>query len=265
MSIRSTLGIGLGVGVVLCTGTVATASGVGDIGGLVNQERIFNDFPDSSLTLTSNYDVFGSSIDLREENFGSGGFANRHAAWWSDGAANKVDFDYGDAFDMQMTLQVNEASGVGNVEAGFQADLFGFGLFGVLTANGEIAAFGSVLPFHTFGTGLYTVGDEVMLRMIHSPGDGEGSGGAPSTMEYLYNNTTTGSGWVSSGLLDFGTGEGGIPSGFDFFAGAGAQINAPTVDGVVDISFRNFTAVVPAPATLGMLSLAGLAAARRRR
>jgi hypothetical protein len=257
--------ITVGIGVMVCAGSIAAASGVGDIAGLVNNPRIFNDFADSSLTFSSNYDVFGSSIDLREENFGSGGFANRHAAWFSDGGGAKVDFDYGDAWDMQMTMQINEASGVGNVEAGFQADLFGFGLFGVLTSNGEIAAFGSVLPFFSFGSGLYTVGDEVMLRMVHSPGDGEGSGGAASTMEYLYNNMTTGSGWVSSGLVNFTTGEGGIPSGFDFFAGAGAQINAPGSGAVVDISFRNLTAVVPAPGALGVLSLAGLAATRRRR
>lgn len=253
------------LGVLVCSGSLAAASGVGDIAGLINQTRIFNDFPDSSVTLTSNYDVFGSSIDLREENFGAGGFANRHAAWLSDGGTNKVDFDYGDAFDMQMTMQINEASGVGNVEAGFQADLFGFGLFGVQTASGEISAFGSVLPFYSFGNGLYSVGDEIMLRMIHSPGDGQFSGGAASTMEYLYNNLTTGSGWVSSGQVAFGTGEGGIPTGFDFFAGAGAQINQATPNGVVDISYRNFTAVVPAPGVLGLLSLAGLGAARRRR
>lgn len=260
MKLSSTLGLG----VILCTGSVAAASGVGDIGGLVDQPRIFNDFPDSSLTLTSNYDIFGSSIDLREENFGAGGFANRHAVWLGDGASNKVDFNYGDAFDMQMTMRVNEASGVGNVEAGFQADLFGFGLFGVQTATGEIAAFGSVLPFHSFGNGLYSVGDEIMLRMVHSPGDGE-FGATPSTMEYLYNNMTTGSGWVSSGQIDFGTGEGGIPSSFDFFAGAGAQINQATLDGVVDISYRDFTVAVPAPGALGVLSLAGLVATRRRR
>lgn len=255
----------VGVCVIVCAGSIAAASGVGDIAGLIDNPRIFNDFPDSSLTFGSNYNAAGSTVDLREENFGTGGFANRHAAWFSDGGSNKVDFNYGDAFDMQMTMRINEASGVGNVEAGFQADLFGFGLFGVLTSSGEIAAFGSILPFHSFGTGLYTVGDEIMLRMIHTPGDGDGSGGAPSTMEYLYNNMTTGSGWVSSGQVAFGTSQGGIPSAFDFFAGAGAQINTPDAGALVDISFRDLTAVVPAPATFGLLSLAGLAAARRRR
>lgn len=253
------------VGIVSTTASIAAATGAGDIAGLTNNERIFNDFGSSNLTLTSMFDAAGSTVQLTENNYGSGGFANRHASWFDDGAGNKVDFDYGDAFDMQMTMQINDASDVGNVEAGFQADLFGFGLFGVLTSNGEIAAFGSVLPFHSFGAGLYNVGDEVSLRMIHSPGDGESSGGAPSTMEYLYNNLTTGSGWVSSGLIDFTTTEGGIPSSFDMFTGVGAQINQPGLNGSVDISFRDLTATVPSPATLGLLSLGGLCATRRRR
>lgn len=254
----------LSIGLVACAGSTATAS-VGDIASWVDSPRLFNDFSGSTLSFSSNYDPMGSSVSLREENYGTGGFANRHASWFGDMGGNKVDFDYGDGFDIQMTMQINEASNVGGVEAGFQADLFGFGLFGVLTANGEIAAFGSVLPFHTFGSGLYNVGDEVMLRMVHTPGDGEGSGGVASTMEYLYNNMTTGSGWVSSGAINFDNLEGGIPSSFDMFSGVGAQINNPGENGVVDINYSGITTTVPAPAALGLLSLAGIGAARRRR
>lgn len=254
----------IGAGVAMYVSSMAFASGVGDIGGFFDNPRLFNDFGGSSLTFTSMFDPSGSSVSLHEENYGSGGFANRHAAWFADAGSNRVDFNYGDGWDMQMTMQVNQASGVGNVEAGFQADLFGFGLFGVLTGNGEIAAFGSILPFHTFGTGLYNVGDEVMLRMIHRPGDGE-FGSVPSTMEYMYNNMTTGSGWVTSGQINFTTSEGGIPSSFDMFTGVGAQINSPASDAVVDISFSGITTAVPTPATLGLLSIAGIGAARRRR
>lgn len=254
----------IGSALLMGAATLASASGVGDIAGFVDTPRLFNDFAGSSLSYTSVYNPAGSSVMLHEENYGSGGFANRHATWFGDGGPNKVDFNYEDAFDVQMSMQINTASNVGNVEAGFQADLFGFGLFGVLTASGEIAAFGSVLPFHSFGTGLYSVGDEIMLRMVHTPGAGQFSG-TPSTMEYMYNNLTTGSGWVSSGLIDFTTTEGGIPSSFDFFAGVGAQINAPASDAVVDINFSNITAAVPAPSAVGLLALAGLGAARRRR
>lgn len=258
MNYKTTLGIGILMG----ASSLAAASGVGDIMGFNEQARLFNDFPDSTLSFTSSYSPSGSSVDLQENNYGVGGFANRHVAWFADGGSSNVDFDYGDAWDMSMTMQINDATGVGNIEAGFQADLFGFGLFGVLSSNGEIAAFGSILPFHSFGTGLYNVGDEIMLRMIHTPGDGE-FGSTPSTMEYMYNNVTTGSGWVTSGAIDFTTTEGGIPSSFNMFTGIGAQINSPAMDASVDISFRNIT--VPAPASLGMFALGGLCAARRRR
>jgi hypothetical protein len=260
MTLKTTIGIGL----IACVSSIASAS-VSDIASFVDQPRLFNDFSGSNLTFMSNYDAMGSSVSIQENNYGAGGFANRHVAWFADSGSNKVDFDYGDGFDMQMTMQIAQADDVGGVEAGFQADLFGFGLFGVLTGNGEIAAFGSVLPFHSFGSGLYTIGDEVQLRMIHRPGDGEGSGGAASTMEYMYNNLTTGSGWVTSGQIDFTTTEGGIPSAFDMFNGVGAQINAPGMNGAVNISFSDITAAVPAPATLGLFSLAGLGAMRRRR
>lgn len=254
----------LGIGIIMCAGSLAAASGVNDIGGIFDTVRLFNDFAGSDLTYTSNYDAMGSSVQLHEENYGTGNFANRHASWFADSGGSRVDFNYDDSWDMQMTMQINSGSGVGNIEAGFQADLFGFGLFGVLSSSGEIAAFGSVIPFHSFGAGLYNIGDEVMLRMLHNPGDGENMG-APSTMEYMYNNLTTGSGWVTSGAIDFTTTEGGIPSGFDMFTGVGAQINQPSFDSVVDISFNNITASVPAPATIGLLTIAGLGATRRRR
>lgn len=255
----------LGVGVVACAASLACASGAGDIAGFVDTPRLFNDFSGSSLSYSSMFSAGGSTVSLHEDNYGSGGFANRHASWFGDGGSNKVDFNYDDAWDMQMTMQINTASDVGNVEAGFQADLFGFGLFGVQTASGEIAAFGSILPFHSFGSGLYSVGDEIMLRMIHRPGDGENSGGAPSTMEYLYNNMTTGSGWVSSGLIAFTTTEGGIPSSFNMFTGVGAQIDNPSANGVVDISYTNITVAVPTPGALALLGLGGMSVARRRR
>lgn len=259
MNYKTTLGIGILMGAT----SLAAASGVGDIMGFNEQARLYNDFSGSTLNFSSSYNPSGSSVNLQESDYGTGNFANRHTAWFADGGSNNVDFDYGDGWDMQMTMQINDATGVGNIEAGFQADLFGFGLFGVLSSNGEIAAFGSVLPFHSFGTGIYNIGDELMLRMIHTPGAGENSGGAASTIEYMYNNLTTASGWVTSGAIDFTTTEGGIPSSFNMFTGVGAQINSPATDASVDISFTNIT--VPAPGALGLFALSGLCATRRRR
>jgi hypothetical protein len=250
------------VAVAACS--VASLASVSDVNGLVDAPRIFNDFAGSDLAYSSSYAMGAGSVALRESAYGSGNFANRHASWLGDGMGNKVGFTYGDGFDVQMNMTINAADSVGNVEAGFQADLFGFGLFGVLSSSGEIAAFGSVLPFHSFGAGVYNIGDDVALRMIHRPGAGDFSG-TNSTMEYLYNNLTTGSGWISSGEIAFTTLEGGIPSGFDAFFGAGAQINQPDpVDGNVSIDFSNIT-IVPAPGAFALLGMGGIAAARRRR
>lgn len=256
--------IKLGIGIAMCVGTIATAS-VSQINGWEDAPRLFNDRPGSNLSYMSNYDAMGSSVSFSENNYGMGGFANRHASWFSDGMGSKVGMDYADAFDMQMTMRINDASNVDNVEAGFQFDLFGFGLFGVLSGSGEVAAFGSVLPFHSFGAGVYNVGDEIMLRMILNPGGGDFSGDN-ATMEYMYNNLTTGSGWMSSGEIDFTTLEGGIPEGFEAFAGVGAQINNPdAVDGSVDVEYYGITTSIPAPTSLALLGLAGLGASRRRR
>jgi len=247
-----------------CVFVVAGATaGVSDIAGFVDQPRTFNDRPGSDLFFSSSYSPNAGSLAIRESQYGTGGFANRHIAFFGDNGGNKVDFDYADGWDMKTTMRINAADSVDNIEAGFQFDQFGFGMFGVLSSSGEIAAFGSVMPFHSFGAGVYNVGDEVMLRMIHRPGGGEFSGD-PSTMEYLYNNTTTGSGWVSSGEVEFSNLEGGIVSAFDFAAGIGGQINNPDpVDGNVDIEF--YGTMIPSPASLALVGLGGLVGARRRR
>lgn len=235
----------------------AAATGVAQIDSVQVRERLFNDFPDSELTVTNN---FPSEVTFSETNFGNGSFANRHSAFFSeDAGATAMDIDYGDSFDFQVTLDL-DASPIDGREAGFHTDLFGFGFFGVLP-NGEIAAFGSVLPFHSFGA-VWTPGEPVDLRIIHTPGDGDGTSDQftiASTIEYLYDD---GGGWVSSGAVDMTTTEGGIPSNFDFFVGVGVQ-NQGGPGGSSVASFTNF--IVPAPAGVGLLGLAGAALLRRRR
>lgn len=255
-----------GIGALAAYALVAAAgAGVNDIDSVRVVERVFNDFGATTLTTTNNYP---SSVRIQESNFtpdGGADFANRHIAWFSeDGGATNSDFDYADGFDISFDMTVDSAPSDGGgrpgAEAGFQADLFGFGFFGALTGNGEIAAFGSTLPFHSFGTGLYSVGDTVNLRMIYRPGSGEGM--MPfGSMEYIYD---LGAGPVSSGLKPFSNAEGGFPTAFSQFLGFGIQNNAAG-GGSSDVTFSNIV-VVPAPAgaaALGIgLALAGL---RRRR
>ena len=224
-------------------------------GSLQVVERLFNDYPDSELTVTTD---FPNSFTIDERNFGSGGFANRHMGFLSsDGGATAADFDYDTNFDICVTMNFDADPTTGR-EAGIMTDLFGFGFFGAL-GNGEIAAFGSFLPFHTFGT-VYTNNTDVTLRMIYTPGAGQGMLPA-STIEYIIDQ---GSGPVTSGPIVFTNNEGGIPSGFGAKIGVGIQSQG-NPGGYSDVAFTDFKFVVPAPGT-GALALGGmLIAARRRR
>lgn len=224
--------------------------------GLQVNERVFNDFPGSTLSVVN---MYPSSLTISESDFGSGNFANRHMAFASDdGGSTASSFDYEDGFDFSVTMNLN-ASPVDGREAGLMTDLFGFGFFGALP-NGEIAAFGSFLPFHTFGVGVYTNGTDVDLRMIYRPGAGQGLMPA-STIEYIID---TGSGPVSSGEIAFTNTEGGIPSGFGAKIGVGIQSQG-NPGGSVDVAFTNFNFVVPAPGTAAFGAVGLLAVARRRR
>ncbi|MFG0304764.1 MAG: PEP-CTERM sorting domain-containing protein [Phycisphaerales bacterium JB040] len=249
--------------IALTAGTaLSSPPGPGNTNSFVDAPRIFNDFPGTSLTFASDYGAGTVAID--ETGYPGSSFANRHAAWFAgNNNGTKIDVDYFDSFTIRTTMSISQTGTVGNIEAGIQADLFGFGLFGVLTANGEIAAFGSTNPFYSFGTGLYNLGDEIMLEMIHTPGAGEFSG-TPSTLEYRYNNLTTGSGWVSSGQIAYTNLEGGIITAFPQHYGVGAQFNNPGSDAVIGLRFWD-TSMVPAPGTAALLGLGGLVAARRRR
>jgi len=248
----------------LCMAAGSAFAGVADIDSVVAAERIFNDFPGSTLSTSTSYP---GSVTITESNYGAGGFANKHAAWLSDDSgATAFDFNYGDAVDFKVTMQVTDATDVGAVEAGINTDLFGFGFFGGLP-NGEIAAFGGVLPFTTFGS-VYSVGDVVDLRLVYRPGSGEGTNSPTvSTIEYLYNNQTTASGWVSSGRIKFGNAEFGFPTAGTLVQkiGVGMQVNNPQATGSAETVFSNFMVSVPTPGAAAVLGLAGVAGLRRRR
>lgn len=238
-------------------GTAVAA--VQDINSVQQADRLFNDFTTSTLTVTNNY---GASYRIEETDISDDGignnFANKHGAFFSaDGGATRYDFDYGDSFEAKLTYQDN-SSGIGGVEAGFLTDLFGFGFFGGLP-NGEIAAFGGTLPFHSFGGGIYTPGDVVDLSMAYVAGSGEGVGA--STIEYGYQ--LNGGGWTYSGAIPFTNGEMGWPSAFTQYIGFGAQFNNP-IGGSADVIFSNIM-ITPAPGAAALMGLCGLAGIRRRR
>jgi hypothetical protein len=243
--------------------TLARPLGTGDINGVFEVPYLFVDRPDSVLTITNN---FPSSYEIDENNFGDGGFANRHTAYFStDGGASPLDFGYDDGFDLCINISVATLDVTS--EVGFHADGFGLGVFALL-GNGEIASFGTLLPFHSFGlvTAPNYQGD-LSLRMIHRVGDGNGvdplaPGANPSTIEYLYD---IGGGWISSGLVPITTGEGGIPTGANMLIGFGTQNNgADPITGASNVLFTDVKAI-PTPGALALAGCVGLIGLRRRR
>ena len=255
----------------LATAAVASVAGSalarplapGDINGLFEVPYLFADRPDSNLTITNN---FPTSYQIQENNFGNGGFANRHTAYLSDDSGTSpFDFNYDDAFNLCIDLTI--ASGDVTVETGFQLDGFGLGMFGLL-GNGEIVSFGTLFPFFSFGVvAPANYQGSLSLQMIHRPGDGNGVdplplGGNPSTVEYIYD---LGGGPVSSGLVPFGTGEGGIVNAANMLIGFGVQNNQahPTL-GTSDVLFQNIK-TLPTPGALALTGCVGLVGLRRRR
>ncbi len=246
----------------LAGGAMARPLGATDINGVKVETYIFADRPDSVLNVTNN---FPSAVGFDEGPFGQGGFANRHTAYFStDGGTTKRDFNNEDSFNISFMMTKSSANV--NAEAGFQADLFGFGFFGVLP-NGEIAAFGSILPFYSAGiVAPANFQGTMQLQMIYRAGNGDGTvagvGTIPSTIEYLFD---LGVGAVSSGQIPFTNGEGGIPSAFTFNVGMGVQNNQADPDlGMSSILFSNIQAI-PTPGALTLLGLGGLVGLRRRR
>jgi hypothetical protein len=229
---------------------------VNDINSVQIEERRFNDYPNSTLVTTN---TFPSLVRFDESEFGSGGFANQHVAWFSpDGGASHYNFARTDQFVMSVDITLDVGSTAPRKETGFRFDTFSAGeAFFIVTSDGEVAAFGGMLPFYSFGN-VYTPGSVAQLSLIYTPDDdGDAFDGDASTFEYVYNG-------MSSGALAVSNLENGILDGTQ---GGFYVQNQPDDNNPNDFSVASFAniRIVPAPAGAAVLGMAGLLGLRRRR
>jgi len=170
-----------------------------DINSVAIQQRVFNDFPDSTLVITDNYPF---EVKFEETAFGAGGFANRHDALFSNdsGDLSRL-FARDESFDISLDVKLDAGSDAPRKEAGLRinSSVGGDGLFIVNTDAHEIVAFGGALPFYSFNANnslSFNNGDTINMRMIYRAADP----GVAGTIEYIVDQ---GSGPISSGELEF--------------------------------------------------------------
>lgn len=257
---RSFLGILAGT-------VVSSALATPPINSAVLHTRVFNDFPNSTLSTTN---LYPGVVEFLDGPVGPGAFANRHNFRLSEnGGVSDAVFLNGDGFAFEADVAL---LGTGPVEGGLEVSpwwspMVG-GQFNMRLNDGEVAVFGSRLPFYSFTAShgvLYAAGTTVHQKMIYRPNGL--SMASPATMEYIY---TDGSGTYSSGQRPFD--EGNPSEGY----GSWGMLDNASVGGFVQvmnfdssqhtagIRFNNMV-FVPAPTTLALLGVAGLCACRRRR
>ena len=242
-----------------------------NIDSAVLHTRVFNDFPNSTLTTTNLYPAL---IEFFDGPVGPGAFANRHNFRLSDNAGiSDAVFLNGDAFIFEADVTL---LGTGPVEGGLQVSPWFSqqvdGQFNIRLNDGEVAVFGGRLPFYTF-TGnhgvLYAAGTTIHQKMVYSPNGL--SQASPATIEYIY---TDGSGTYSSGPLAFDQGNPAEDPPY----GQWGMLNDARVGGFVQVMnfdqgqhsagvrFENMRFAVPEPTTFVLFGLAivGLMGIRRR-
>jgi hypothetical protein len=256
----------LSLAAALClTATAAQAQ----FNGIKVNPRVFNDYPNSTLTITNSNSIPGSlTIDDRNMTNATGTGANRHDGLLSaDHGSTAFTFNPNQEWMIQANLTLTDLNNSPRKEAGIRINdpVTGDTLLIVNSDAGEIVAFGGGAPFHLFGNNAggngYTPGNNILLGMHYRPGTPTTTGATPATMEYFINR---GSGVETTGPLAYSNLEGGpLSYNVGVYAQGGSNNNANDFFHAV---FTNITAsIVPEPSCLALLSLGGLTMLRRRR
>ena len=254
--------------VCLCAILCASTSAFAQFNGLKANPRVFNDFPNSTLTITNSNTIPGNvTIDDRNMINATGNGANRHDVLLStDHGATAFTFNPNQEWVIQANLVLTDGSNTPRKEAGLRINdpVTGDTLLIVNSDAGEIVSFGGGAAFHLFGNNAggngYTPGNSILLGMHYRPGVPTTTGGTPASLEYFINR---GQGIETTGPLAYSNLEGGPLSYQVGVYAQGGSANNP--NDFFHAVFTNITAsIVPEPASLAMMSLGGVALLARR-
>lgn len=239
----------------------------------------FNDYPSSVITPT----IDGISRVRIEERMGQTDpqkFANRHFAMLSsDGGTTRLALQKNQSFKISYNMRLNsnidqDGSGqlwpqqpeggifFGNDRGGGFIDEGGIFVIG----NGTVFVGGANQRFTLIGeanngTGRLSKGDELYMSYTYYAPQGGGLAG----YAVEFKNLTTGYSGVFYNTFDAGSPD---ANGFNDGSWVGFRFQHtrnPLTGGTLnDIDYYNIS-IIPAPASVGLMGLAGLLAARRRR
>lgn len=254
-----------GIALVAVAGS-ALATDISTVNSYKSEERIFNDFPTSSLVTTNSYPTLQYDEDFAAGTIGN--FANKHVGWLSnDGGATRFQNNYWQSWELNFTVKIEAPAGQPRKEAGIEIHnprpRLGYTDEGqvLIASDGEVAVFGGVMPFTGLGF-IYTLGTTATVKFEYfAPGAVDAIKGA-----YRLTFTDAVTGMHSSGLKLWGNesdGLYGFNDGAMFGFKAQNQRN-PFIDDFSTMTYNGIS-IIPSPSALAVFGLAGIAAGRRRR
>jgi hypothetical protein len=260
-----------------CFAGAAFAQDISQFNAYRMEARLFNDFATSALTINganqpvpNTYAIPAGPLHINEQfpQGTTGNFANKHVGWIStDGGATNFGTSQFQSWSMSFNVNLNAAAGSPRKEAGIQFNQprpgLGYTDEGqlLIASDGEVAVFGATMPFTGFGPTAYTLGTTAQVTFSYfAPGIHDPTKGA---YQLIFVDAVTG--LHDSGIKIWGTEPDGIVGFNNASLGFKLQNQRnPFTNDFGDALYSNVS-IVPSPAGLALLGLAGLGAARRRR